>query len=173
MTNIFKFKKLTANAKKAILLSCMVALLVVTGVLSFVFNDKIANKGNVNVGGTPSNVQETFFSNYRTTRETTRNGEMLMLDAIMASADCTPETKLTAEQKKIELLSFIETELILENLIKARGIKDAVVSLSTKNVNVIVGNSEQILKQANDILSIVVNETNFKSSQVFVIPLSV
>ncbi|MEG1609528.1 MAG: SpoIIIAH-like family protein, partial [Clostridia bacterium] len=70
----------------------------------------------------------------------------------------------------IELLTFMETELVLENLIKAKGISDAVVSLSTKNVNVIVKNNPEILKQSNDILSIVVGETDFVFSQVFVIP---
>lgn len=164
-------KKLSVNAKKVIVLCSMVALLVVTGVLNFVLNDKLSGKGDNPVGGNPT--VETFFSSYRTDRETARAEEFSYLDAIINSADSSESVKASAEQKKMELLASIETELVLENLIKAKGFDDAVVTMSTNNVNVIVKQSELNSEQASQILSIILGETSYTATQVVVAPYQV
>lgn len=176
MTNKFKLKKLSSNTKKAILLSCMVALLVVTGVLNFVFNDKIKNPGgggNTTVIGKPDETKQTFFSDFRSTRETTRASEMMVLDTILASIDSTAETKATATAKKMQILGYMETELVLENLIKAKGLNDVVVTLSEKNVNIIVASLKEGMDHKREILSVVEKGTSYKVSEIFIIPLEV
>ncbi len=165
-----KAKKLSANGKKVLVLCCMVALLVVTGVLNYVLNTRLNDEGNdvINNGG--EDAVATFFSSYRSNRETARAEEFSYLDAIIASESTSAEVKATAEEKQVELLSFIENELVLESLIKAKGYDDAVVTMSTNNLNVIVNKAELTSEEVSKILGIILEETDYTASQVYVVP---
>ncbi len=162
-------KGLSANAKKVIVLCSMVALLVLTGVLNFVLNGDLINpsQGDATVGG---DAVTTFFSNYRTSRETARAEEMSYLDAIISSEDSSAEAKATAEEMKQELLGNIEAELVIENLIKAKGFEDAIVTMSTENVNIIIDQPQLEAAQVSQILGIVLQETDYAATQVVVVP---
>lgn len=161
-------KPLSANAKKVIILCSMVALLVITGVLNFVLTRKL---GDDAVSGQPT--ETTFFSAYRSDRETSRAEEFSYLDAIIASADSTDEIKATATAKKMELLSNIDCELVVENLIKAKGFQDAVVTMSTNNINVIIQQEELTSEQVAQILGVILSETDYTPSQVVIVPYKV
>ena len=165
-----KAKKLSANAKKVLVLCCMVALLVVTGVLNYVLNTRIRDEGNDVINNGSEDAVATFFSSYRSNRETARAEEFSYLDAIIASESTSAEVKATAEEKQVELLSFIENELVLESLIKAKGYDDAVVTMSTNNLNVIVNKAELTSEEVSKILGIILEETDYTASQVYVVP---
>ena len=161
-------KGLSANAKKVIVLCSMVALLVLTGVLNFVLNGDLGtSKDPTTVGG---DAVTTFFSDYRTNRENARAEEMSYLDAIISSEDSGDDVKATAEEMKAELLGNIEAELVIENLIKAKGFDDAIVTMSTENINVIVDQAELQAEQVSQILSIILEETDYAATQVVVVP---
>ena len=161
-------KGLSANAKKVIVLCSMVALLVLTGVLNFVLNgDLLSNDDPTTVGG---DAVTTFFSAYRTNRETARAEEMSYLDAIISSEDSSAEAKTTAEEMKQELLGNIEAELVIESLIKAKGFEDAIVTMSTENINIIVDQPELEAAQVSQILGIILEETDYAATQVVVVP---
>ena len=161
-------KGLSANAKKVIVLCSMVALLVLTGVLNFVLNGDLLSKDNpTTVGG---DAVTTFFSDYRTNRETARAEEMSYLDAIISSEDSSAEAKTTAEELKQELLGNIEAELVIESLIKAKGFEDAIVTMSTENINIIVDQPELEAAQVSQILGIILEETDYAATQVVVVP---
>ena len=134
-----KIKKLSANAKKVIVLCSMVALLIVKGTLNFVLNDKIVQSGN---DGNTVTTAETFFTSCRAERETARAEEIALLDAILSSDTSTEELIASANEKKLELIDVIERELVLEGLVKAQGFEDAVVTMSEDNINVVVSQSE-------------------------------
>ena len=161
-------KPLSANAKKVIILCSMVALLVITGVLNFVLTRKLDDDA-VSV----QHTETTFFSAYRSDRETSRAEEFSYLDAIIASADSTDEIKATATAKKMELLSNIDCELVVENLIKAKGFQDAVVTMSTNNINVIIQQEELTSEQVAQILGVILSETDYTPSQVVIVPYKV
>lgn len=166
-------KKLSSNAKKALVLCCMVALLVVTGVLNFVLNtqiDKPTDVGN-NVGN--NNAVETFFSSHRSNRETARAEEFSYLDAIISSESTSDAVKASAEQKQVELLSCIEKELVLESIIKAKGFDDAIVTMSTNNLNVIVNKAELTSQEVAQIVGAMLKETDYARNQVYVMSYSV
>lgn len=167
-----KAKKLSANGKKVLVLCCMVALLVVTGVLNYVLNARINDEGN-DVLNENNDAVATFFSSYRSNRETARAEEFSYLDAIIASESTSAEVKATAEEKQVELLSFIENELVLESLIKAKGYDDAVVTMSTNNLNVIVNKAELTSDEVSKILGVILEETDYTASQVYVVPYTV
>ncbi|MDE5991144.1 MAG: SpoIIIAH-like family protein [Clostridia bacterium] len=165
-----KTKKLSSNGKKVLVLCCMVALLVVTGVLNYVLNTQIKDKDNVVNGGNDGTAVETFFSSHRSNRETARAEEFSYLDAIISSESTSESVKASAEDKQVELLSFIEKELVLESLIKAKGFEDAVVTMSTNNLNVIVKQAELTKEEVAQILGTILQETDYVASQVYVVP---
>lgn len=162
--------KLTTNAKKVIILCVMVGLLVVTGVLNFVLNeDDIFNK-NPQIDNENNVPIETFFSSYRTDRETNRAAQISYLDTIISQDDSTLETIESAEKRKLSLIEIGELELVCESLIKAKGFDDAVVTMSDNGVNIIVSASELKQDQVAQILSIILNETSYTPSDVTLIP---
>ncbi len=158
-----------ANRKKIIVIVSMIALLVATGCLNYFLNVKgnTTNPDNdsLNVDSTP-----TFFATYRSDRETIREQEKSYLDEIITSADSTAEAVAAAETQKLALCAAMETELVLETLIKAKGFEDCVVTISTENVNVVVKDEEVSLEEAAQILDIIVSETDYEAPAVTVIP---
>ncbi len=161
---------LKANRKKIIVIACMVALLVATGCLNYFLNVK--NSSGTSGDGDSQNVnaQTTFFATYRTDREATRTQEIAYLDDIIASATSTESAVASAEEQKLKLTNTMETELVLEGLIKAKGFTDCIVTISTENVNVVVMDEDLTLEDAAQILNIVVTETDFTAPDVVVIP---
>ena len=155
--------------RKIIVLSCMIALLAVTAVFNFVMTTT-----------TPSSEQSltvssaNYFAQYRSERITTRNEELLQLDAIIASADESSDERANALAMKIELTELTEKELLLESLIKAYGFEDAVVviGLESNNVNVIAKSAALSTDDAILIYSIVSEEANVSPENVKIIPIS-
>ena len=124
-----KLKKLgnsiKANKKKIIVVACMVALLVATGCLNYFLN--VQEQEGLEAGiGDQNNTTETFFSTYRTDREETRAQELEYLDEIIASASSTETAIASAEEQKLQITGAMETELVLEGLIKSKGFQDCV-----------------------------------------------
>ena len=148
----------------------MVGLLVVTGVLNYVLNTQLDKTNKVGGSNDGVNAVETFFNSHRSNRETARAEEFSYLDAIISSENSSETVKATAQEKQVELLSFIEKELVLESLIKAKGFEDAVVTMSTNNLNVIVKQAELSKEEVSQILGTIIKETNYTASQVYVVP---
>lgn len=151
-----------SKKKKIILLSVMVLLLVVSGVLNFVLAD---TSGQTIIDG-GSRTAASFFSTFRTDRDGTRDQEILYLEAIVTSASSTDVAKAAAEEMRLEVCKTMETELILESVIKAKGFSDAIVTLSSKNVNVIVNDTELMSEEIAQILNLVVEETDYSPASV-------
>ena len=158
-----------SKKRKIIVLSCMIALLAVTAVFNFMLTTENFAK-NESVVVNSSN----YFTQYRNERLTTRNEELVQLDAIIASAEVDSVEKNSALTMKMELTQITEKELLLENLIKAYGFEDAVVviGLESKNVNVITKSEQLTTDDAILIYSIVQEESNVSPENVKIIPIS-
>ena len=154
---------------KIIVLSCMIALLAITAVFNFVLTT-----GTIDVDQSTTVSSANYFAQYRSERITTRNEELLQLDAIIASAGDNSEERSDALAMKIELTELTEKELLLESLIKAYGFEDAVVviGLESKNVNVIAKSQSLCTDDAILIYSIVQEEANVSPENVKIIPIS-
>jgi stage III sporulation protein AH len=141
--------------KKIFILAGMVVLLVATAWLNIAL---IGNKD------TTDDVVDTasFFTSFRLERETTRAQEILYLDSIInhESAEFA-EAKETAMNQKLRLISIMETEVLLENLLKSKGFNDAVVSIgiNSDNINVIVMSDELTLDDTVIIYNVIKTET--------------
>ncbi|MBQ4072679.1 MAG: SpoIIIAH-like family protein [Clostridia bacterium] len=160
-------QSLKANRKKIIVVCTMVALLIGTGCLNYFLNVKTSGNNNDDV---VQEQEQSFFETYRTDRESTRNQEIAYLDEIIASASSTETAILDAESQKLNITSSMETELVLEGLIKAKGFEDCIVTMSTENVNIVVMDEDLTLEEAAQILNIVETETTFTAPDVVIIP---
>ena len=105
-----------SKKRKIVILSCMIALLAVTAVFNF-----ILTTGTLGDGDSALVNSANYFSQYRNERITTRNEELVQLDAIIASAEANSVERSEALSMKIELTEITEKELLLESLIKAYG----------------------------------------------------
>ena len=75
---------------------------------------------------------------------------------------------------KLKLTSLMEKELLLENLIKAKGYEDAVVTIgsSSGNINVLVKDAEFEQDDAIAIYTILMDEADASPDKVKIIPVS-
>ncbi len=158
--------KIKAGTKKIIILSSMVILLVVVATLNIVLtlNSSVPTTDN-------GESVATFFSAYRDDRTTTRDQEFLRLDAIIQGETTTDAAKLAAEEQKLLLVNNIEKELIVEGLIKARGFEDAVVTIGSEKVNVVVKSEEELTRaDSTKVFNIVLDELNCNPENIIIIP---
>ena len=161
-------ESIKANRKKIIVVVSMVALLVATGCLNYFLNVRQQDGQPAGTDGTVTT--ETFFSTYRTDREETRSQELQYLDEISASASSSESAIASAEEQKLQITGAMETELVLEGLIKAKGFEDCVVTMSTENVNVVVMDEELTLEESAQIMDIIVSETDYTAPDIVIIP---
>lgn len=79
-----------------------------------------------------------FYADYRVERESGRSAEMEMLQSLINNPNTTPLVKQDAQQKLLKLVSLSESELQLENLLKAEGYLDALVFLQGDSLTIIL-----------------------------------
>ena len=128
-----------SSKKKIVLMTSLVLLLAVTAVFNLVF----AN-ANIFTSATNGITTANYFTTYRNERTTTRNEEIIQLDSVIALYEEGDEKYEEATAMKMEIVSAMERELVLENMVKSLGFSDAFVSVSldSDNVNVFINSSE-------------------------------
>lgn len=162
-----------SNKKKIIIICSMVVLLVAAAYLNVLITKK-TTKTVSNTINDDSSTTVSFFTSYRSARDASRQETFMYYDSIINSETASAAAITSAEGKREELVGFTETELILEGLIKAKGFEDAVVTISTANVNAIVKKDGEIdATDAAQILSIITEETGVSASKVIITPYSV
>ncbi len=90
------------------------------------------NLGSVELDGS------TYFVEYRMQRDRVRGQEIELLKDIVNNTSSSIEAKQEAERKLISLVSKMEQELMLENMIKAKGFEDVVFFFKDGVANVVV-----------------------------------
>ncbi|MBQ8429173.1 MAG: SpoIIIAH-like family protein [Clostridia bacterium] len=156
-----------SNKKKIIIMSSLVLLLAVTAIFNFVFANSVKT-GGAQDGVTTAN----YFSTYRSERTTTRNEEIVQLDSVIALYDVGEEKYEEATAMKMEIVSAMEKELVLENMVKSLGFSDAVVSVSSDsdNINVFINSSELNYDTALSIYNMMKNETGVVAGNIIIMP---
>ena len=150
---------------KIIIIGAMVLLLGVTGYLNVMLNSSVSSS--------PTDTQTTtvgYFQTYRTTRESTRDQEMLYYDAIISNESSTAEAVKNAEDAKLALISQMEQELVVEGLIKAKGFEDCVISISDLNVNAVVKANELSSTEVAQIVAVIQSQLNTSIENIKIIP---
>lgn len=150
---------------KIFILVAMVLLLGVTGYLNVALNK---NSSTQTSGSTVTTAN--YFDTYRTDRQSTRDQELLYYDSIISSTSSSKEAIANAEAKKLEIVNGMESELVMEGLIKAKGFEDVIVTNSASNVNVIVKCSNLESSQVAQIVQIVKEQTSKSIDNIKIIP---
>lgn len=143
-----------SKGKKIALIVSMVAVLVVASVLNVTL---LANKPNDDVVSTGS-----FFETSRLDRQSTRNFEIAELNAILEmEGDEYQEARQNALLRKQQIVDAMETEMLLETLLKAQGFEDVLVTVNatSSNVSVIVDKDELTREDTVKIYNIIATET--------------
>ncbi len=153
-----------SKKKKFLILGIMVVLLGVTAYLNVALNNKVVD--------TTSNTVTTasFFATYRNDRQTTRDQEIAYYDAIISSETTSAENKAEAEAKRLELVAQMEKELVMENLIKAKGFADVIVTNSSDSINVVVKSAELQATEVAQIVGVVQEQTKADIDNIKIIP---
>lgn len=156
-----------SKGKKIALIVSMALLLVVAAVLNVTL---LANNKKDDVTVAPTG----FFATGRSDRQSTRNYEIAELNSIIAmEGDEYAEARKNAVTQKQSIVNAMETELLLETLLKAQGFADVLVTVNAANdnVSVIVDKDELTREDTVRIYNIVATEA--KVSPDFVKILSV
>ena len=70
---------------------------------------------------------EALFVEYRLERDRVRGREIEQLNEMIDNPRVGPEARLEAEQQLLQLIELMEKEMIVENMLKAQGYKDALL----------------------------------------------
>lgn len=142
-----------SKGKKIALIVSMVLVLAVAAVL----NVTLLTGEDAEPDVTPTG----FFATSRTDRQTTRDYEIAELNAIIAmEGDEYAEARKSALAKKQSIVDAMETELLLETLLKAQGFEDVLVTVNSAsdNVSVIVDKDELSREDTVRIYNIIATE---------------
>ena len=151
-----------SKTKKIIVICSMVVLLVATAYVNILLNDEARQTKTVD----QSNVGVSAFAQFRTTRESSRNMEFEYLNGVLSSDDVTAEAKSSAEELKLEIVRKMESEMILEELIKANGFADAIVTMNDDSLNVVVNADALTGQDVAKICTLVLRETEYTIDQI-------
>ena len=157
---------MVSKKKKIVIISSMVALLIATGVLNVVLSK---NQSSISTGAENESYAD-FFATYRSDRLASRNQSIEYLDAVIANASSSVDAKTDAQTKKLEIVSAMEQELVLEGLIKSMGYEDCVITMTTGNLNCILKTGELTDEQVAQVLGTIVQETAKSPTEVKIIP---
>ena len=146
-----------SKGKKIALMVSMVLVLVVAAVLNVTLLSK--SSGQASTGDDV--VQTSFFASSRLDRQTTRNYEIAELNQILAmEGDEYAEARQNALIKKQQIVDAMETEMLLETLLKAQGFDEVLVTVnaSMDNISVIVDKDELTRQDTVKIYNIIATE---------------
>ncbi len=98
---------------------------------------------------------EEFFVEYRMYRDRMRSREIELLEDRLQDADATPESRQRAEEKLLEIVEIMENELIIENLLKARGYEEVLLFSNEGLATVILKTDELDREEAVQVSDLV------------------
>ncbi len=154
-----------SKRKKIVVSVCLVFLLVATVYVNVLLQEEVA-------------VVETtvsdYFTEYRSERSTSREEQLLNLDSIISSESLDAEVIADAAAQKMSIVSLMESEVALENLIQAKGFEDVVVSMQvdSDDINVIVKADVLTQEEVAQIYEVISTTTSATYANVKIIPVS-
>ena len=157
--SIQNMRKLLNRRTMTLLAVCLLLLAAVAAnVIMNRSEEKEANAATAAVSVSAPGAQGSFFDMYRSERDSVRTQELAYLDAIVAQGG-DEATLSEAQKQKMTLVDCMESELNTENLIRAKGFEEVIVSMHNGSVNVIVDADALTDEQVAQILDIVLRQT--------------
>jgi stage III sporulation protein AH len=157
--SIQNMRKLLNRRTMTLLAVCLLLLAAVAAnVIMNRSEEKMADAATTAVSVSAPGAQGSFFDMYRSERDSVRTQELAYLDAIVAQGG-DEATLSEAQKQKMTLVDCMESELNTENLIRAKGFEEVIVSMHNGSVNVIVDADALTDEQVAQILDIVLRQT--------------
>ena len=147
-----------SKKKKIVVIVSMALVLIAAAVLNVTL---LAGKNGTNTNQ-PAAVETSFFATSNADRQTTREYEISELNSIIAmEGDEYAEARKNATAQKQSIVSAMETEMLLETLLKAQGFDNVLVTVnpSSDNVSVIVDKDELSREDTVRIYNVIAAET--------------
>lgn len=113
---------------------------------------------------------ENFFVEYRLQREKSRGRQVEILEEIVNNPSSAAETRKTAQDQLMEISGSISKEVRVENLLRAKGYRDAVVCMDRRGVTVVMESRGLSPAEEAGIIDIVSRETGFGEQGIVIIP---
>ena len=152
-----------SKGKKVAIILSMVAVLAIAAVVNVTLLT-----GNKDNGDDPA-VETGFFQTSKLDRQTTRDYEIAELNAILAmEGDEYAEARQSALAKKQSIVDAMETEMLLETLLKAQGFENVLVTVNATgdSVSVIVDKDELSREDTVRIYNVIATETTVSTEYV-------
>lgn len=152
-----------SKGKKTAIVLSMVAVLAIAAVVNVTLLNDNSKAGEGDA------VQTGFFQTSKLDRQTTRDYEIAELNAILAmEGDEYAEARQSALQKKQNIVDAMETEMLLETLLKAQGFENVLVTVNAAgdNVSVIVDKDELTREDTVRIYNVIATETSVSTEYV-------
>lgn len=152
-----------SKGKKIAIVLSMVAVLAIAAVVNVTLLNNNSKAGEDDV------VQTGFFQTSKLDRQTTRDYEIAELNAILAmEGEEYAQARQSALQKKQSIVDAMETEMLLETLLKAQGFENVLVTVNAAgdNVSVIVDKDELTREDTVRIYNVIATETSVSAEYV-------
>lgn len=114
------------------------------------------------VAAEPVDAVQAFLSE----REEVRKLETLRLSAVAADEAADEAVREEARRELIRLAGFMEAETTIEGVLRLRGFADAVATVHTDSVNILVRASGLTQSQSAQILDLVMRETGQRGGNI-------
>lgn len=174
------------NKKQAVIIVTLLVLIVCAGVLAtkvnsplYVSDTDLTDNGSstVSTDGTDTNKANTtsstssksdYFADARLTREKTNAKTIATLKSIIDDKNVSQESKQNATQKSIDISTASANATKVENMLKAKGYKEALCTINDDKVSVVVKADDQKLsdKQQREIRDVVLSVTNLRNIEI-------
>ena len=112
--------------------------------------------------------REAFFIEFRLERERIRSRELDILQQLINNPNVTAESRREAEQSILRLQALMETELMVENTVKAQGYKNAIMIMKQEYVTIVVDASELSRGEVNLLARLVADATGIPVDRVII-----
>ncbi|MEW6574656.1 MAG: SpoIIIAH-like family protein, partial [Bacillota bacterium] len=115
-----------------------------------------------------NNNTDDYFVDYRIERETKRSRQIELLREIAAMSSTSESTRKQAQEEVINLMQKTEKEARIENLLRARGFRDAAVAIEEQGITVVV--PEKVSPEVNTtVVALVYHSIGLAQEQVLVL----
>lgn len=163
-----KFKiKLTEKQKKIFMACLLFAGVAAVGCANFILTSQDASAP---VSDTAKSETQDVFAAFREEKIASREEQLSYIDSVMKSAAEGDEVKKQAQQQKLELAANMEQETAAEGMIKTTLEADAVVTVSSSGVSVVIDKKTLTDAQAAQIAQIVTAQTGKSANNIKIIP---
>lgn len=126
--------------------------------------DQVANYGDAEF--VDSTDSENYFAKARIERTQKRDEAAMTLQTMLGGGDLTEEEIATMKQDAVETSKLVESEAVIESLIKAQGFEDCVVYLDGESANIVVKSSGLAPSEAAQIKNILLGEISVPAENI-------